>query len=53
MGRPGIGASGGPGAWADKNRAAFSRAIGLGGVTGDDGRPDLEKTLGAVKSFCR
>lgn len=45
-------AGGGGQSWADKNRAAFTRALGLGGVTGDDGRFDMGKALGAAQGFC-
>lgn len=39
--------------WADKNRAAFAKSIGADGFTGDDGRLDYGKAVGALKGFCK
>lgn len=51
-GQAGTAGGGNQQSWADKNRSAFSQSIGLGGITGDDGRLDYGKAMGALKGFC-
>jgi hypothetical protein len=43
---------GNPQSWADRNRTGFANSLGLGGITGDDGRLDYSKAMGALKGFC-
>jgi hypothetical protein len=44
---------GNPQSWADRNRTGFANSLGLGNITGDDGRLDYSKAMGSPKRLLR